>query len=392
MQKKLWIAAVLAAATVAALPNSSRAAVFVNISIAPPAIPVYEQPIAPGPDYLWTPGYWAWDPNVGDYYWVPGTWVAAPQPGYLWTPGYWAFDSGFYGWHAGYWGPHIGYYGGVNYGFVYFCHGFEGGYWNGGHFFYNTAYSRVNVTNVRNVYVHNVTVVNNVHTSFVGGNGLQNRPSPGEQAALRENHVQPTGGQMQHASFARQDRSQFASQNHGAPPAAALARPADSVSAFRQGAVAGRADGSYNAPNQQQRGFQSNGQQPGGMGSRGPARNGAQVQDGNRSDFGHSQAQQGFRGQTQPPPQPGYAQQPGRSSAYGMQNQQQPAMQPGSRPQTQAYPAQQPPGQFQPQPQRPGDAQVQRQSTPEARPQGHAEPSRPAGGGHEGGHGEGHPH
>jgi hypothetical protein len=33
------------------------------ITIAPPALPVYEQPICPGPGYLWAPGYWAWGPD-----------------------------------------------------------------------------------------------------------------------------------------------------------------------------------------------------------------------------------------------------------------------------------------------------------------------------------------
>ena len=46
------------------------------ITIAPPALPVYEQPICPGPAHLWAPGYWAWGPD--GYYWVPGTWVLAP--------------------------------------------------------------------------------------------------------------------------------------------------------------------------------------------------------------------------------------------------------------------------------------------------------------------------
>ena len=69
-------------------PLSSFAGVFVSVDIAPPALPVYEQPAAPGDGYIWTPGYWAWDDDDGDYYWVPGTWVMAPQPGYLWTPGW----------------------------------------------------------------------------------------------------------------------------------------------------------------------------------------------------------------------------------------------------------------------------------------------------------------
>ena len=252
-----WVSAATVAAALAVFPAKSQAGIFVNISIAPPAIPVYEQPFAPGPDYIWTPGFWQWDPNVGDYFWVPGTWVVAPQTGYLWTPGYWNFENGFYGWHGGYWGPHIGFYGGVNYGFGYFGRGYEGGYWNGPHFFYNTAITRVNVVNVHNTYVHNVTVVNNVHTSFVGGNGgLQSRPTQGEQAAFREQHVSATAVQQQHVNFARQDRGQFAQQNHGAPPAAALARPATSVATFHQAAVAGRPGGTWTPqPQQQQRGF-----------------------------------------------------------------------------------------------------------------------------------------
>ena len=89
-------------------------AIWVSITIAPPALPVYEQPPIPAPGYMWTPGYWAWDPDVQDYYWVPGTWVPAPQPGYLWTPGYWGWAGSRFIWYEGYWGPHIGFYGGVN--------------------------------------------------------------------------------------------------------------------------------------------------------------------------------------------------------------------------------------------------------------------------------------
>ena len=28
--------------------------------MAPPELPVYEQPLCPQPNYMWTPGYWAW--------------------------------------------------------------------------------------------------------------------------------------------------------------------------------------------------------------------------------------------------------------------------------------------------------------------------------------------
>src|SRR6202171_2598830 len=117
--------------------SSAQVAVGISVRIGPPALPVYVQPLCPGPGYFWTPGYWAWSDDDG-YYWVPGTWVIAPV-GMLWTPGYWAFSDGFYGWHAGYWGPHVGFYGGINYGFGYGGVGFWGGRWGGGGGVDNTA-------------------------------------------------------------------------------------------------------------------------------------------------------------------------------------------------------------------------------------------------------------
>src|SRR5215475_12224883 len=150
-----------------------QVAVGISVRIGPPALPVYAQPICPGPGYVWTPGYWAWDNDDG-YYWVPGTWVVAPV-GLLWTPGYWGFGDGLYLWHAGYWGPHVGFYGGINYGFGYGGVGLVGGMWSGGVFRYNTAVMAVNTTVVRNVYVdktviNNTTVVN--HASFNGTGGV----------------------------------------------------------------------------------------------------------------------------------------------------------------------------------------------------------------------------
>ena len=92
--------------------SSAQVAVGISVRIGPPALPVYAQPLCPGPGYFWTPGYWAWDDDDG-YYWVPGTWVLAPV-GMLWTPGYWGWNDGLYAWNGGYWGPNIGFYGGIN--------------------------------------------------------------------------------------------------------------------------------------------------------------------------------------------------------------------------------------------------------------------------------------
>ncbi len=48
-----------------AIPGASSAQIAVSITVGPPALPVYVQPICPGDGYIWTPGYWA--PTVGFY-------------------------------------------------------------------------------------------------------------------------------------------------------------------------------------------------------------------------------------------------------------------------------------------------------------------------------------
>lgn len=227
------LALVLMASTgLVAAPLTARAQIGIGIGIrvnlAPPPLPIYEQPPIPDPDYLWAPGYWAWDQNVSDYYWVPGTWVQPPQPGYLWTPSYWGWDNGVYIFHDGYWGQHIGFYGGVDYGFGYTGSGYQGGYWQGNHFFYNRSVN--NITNVHITNVFNKTVVNRgggVRASYNGGpGGVSARPTPAEASAEHERHLGPTPNQAQHVKLASSNKSLFASANHGHPAIAATQKPA----------------------------------------------------------------------------------------------------------------------------------------------------------------------
>jgi hypothetical protein len=220
-------------------------AVGISVRVGPPPLPVYAQPICPGPGYFWTPGYWAWDDDDG-YYWVPGTWVVAPV-GLLWTPGYWGWGGGFYAWHAGYWGPHVGFYGGINYGFGYGGVGFVGGEWRGRSFFYNRSVTNVSVTNVTNVYNRTVVVNNRSATSFNGGTGgVQARPTHQEEGYGRERHTAPLNVQSQHERAAAGNRENLASQNHGRPAIAATSRPGDFS---RHAAVPARAaGGEYHAP------------------------------------------------------------------------------------------------------------------------------------------------
>ena len=224
--------------------SSAQVSVGVSVHIGPPALPVYAQPPCPTPGYIWTPGYWAWGPD--GYFWVPGVWVVAPRPGFLWTPGYWGFAEDAYLWHPGYWGPHIGFYGGINYGFGYVGVGYVGGRWAGGTFVYNTAVTNVNTTVVKNVYVdktviNNTTVVNN-HYSFNGRGGVTAQPTTSEQAAMHEQHVQPTSNQLSHEQSARANRNLLASVNHGRPATASM----DSVNGRRYNQQARIANGVKN--------------------------------------------------------------------------------------------------------------------------------------------------
>ncbi len=149
----------------------------------------------------------------------------APYEGALWTPGYWGFYGGFYRFHHGYWGLHIGFYGGVDYGYGYVGHGYYGGYWNGGHFFYNTTITRVNVNVIRNVYVHPVMINNLVITgrignrvSFNGGRGgVVARPLPAETRVLQERRISPMATQVQAQHAASRTGSSSSARTRDVP-------------------------------------------------------------------------------------------------------------------------------------------------------------------------------
>jgi len=225
------------------IPTVSNAQVGVMITIGPPPLPVYEQPLCPGDGYIWTPGYWAYGDDFDDYYWVPGTWVLAPEIGFYWTPGYWGWGGDRFVFYDGYWGPQIGFYGGINYGFGYFGDGYVGGRWDNGHFFYNRSVSNINITEIHNVY--NTTIENRSdnHVSYNGGNGgVSARPTPQQEAAARERHIPPVAAQTKHMQAARAEPQLRASVNHGKPAIAATSRPGD----FKGSVVAAReAGGSY---------------------------------------------------------------------------------------------------------------------------------------------------
>src|SRR6516165_9813828 len=202
-------------------PAYAQDSIGMAVDIAPPPLPVYDQPPIPAPGYIWTPGYWAWDDDSG-YYWVPGTWVLPPEPRLLWTPGYWGWNDGVYAFHQGYWGPEVGFYGGVSYGFGYTGEGFEGGYWRGGTFFYNRTVNNISNVQISNVYNKTVVVNNVTNVSYNGGaGGTTAQETPQQIAATNQQHVPPTPQQTQHMQMAAKDPALSLNNNQGHPTVAA---------------------------------------------------------------------------------------------------------------------------------------------------------------------------
>lgn len=91
--------AVLSTSLAVVAPSLASAQVYVRVG---PPRPIYERrPLAPGPGYIWQPGYHRWD--GARYAWTPGSYVVAPRPRAYWVPGRWQNSPRGYYWRDGYW-------------------------------------------------------------------------------------------------------------------------------------------------------------------------------------------------------------------------------------------------------------------------------------------------
>jgi len=232
MKRKFYTVALVALLFVGLSP-SSFAQVGISIGIAPPAIPIYTQPYPPGPGYIWTPGYWAYDSG---YYWVPGAWVFPPRIGFLWTPGYWAYNGSNYFFNQGYWGPTVGFYGGINYGWGYTGRGYYGGRWVGNTFSYNKAVTRVDTTVIHNTYVNKQVIRNTSGSaSFNGPGGTTAKATAQEEKAATAEHIQATSAQQSRLEAAKNNPDLHVANNQGKPKA-------DAIKAFDRNAGGAQAD------------------------------------------------------------------------------------------------------------------------------------------------------
>ncbi len=80
----------LLVAAVGVLPACATPRGRVYVRIAPPPPIVETVVVAPGPGYVWVPGYYRWSGTA--YVWVPGAWVRPPRPRAVWVPGHWVHD------------------------------------------------------------------------------------------------------------------------------------------------------------------------------------------------------------------------------------------------------------------------------------------------------------
>jgi hypothetical protein len=112
-------------------PLAALADIELSINIAPPPLPVYEQPPVPTEGYLWTPGYWMYVLRVISGCRALG--LNRPAGAGL-DARLLGWSNALYVWNSATAGRNVGFYGGVNYGYGYYGRGYEGGYWRGNDF------------------------------------------------------------------------------------------------------------------------------------------------------------------------------------------------------------------------------------------------------------------
>jgi hypothetical protein len=68
----------------------------VYLRVGPPAPIVETRIVAPGPGYVWVPGFYRWE-RAG-YVWVPGRWDRPPRARAVWVPARWVHNRR--GWYV----------------------------------------------------------------------------------------------------------------------------------------------------------------------------------------------------------------------------------------------------------------------------------------------------
>jgi hypothetical protein len=109
MRRKIGVAGVFL--SFALLTSCWQGQYYAGVAVGPPA-PIVEGPYgaAPGPDYLWTPGFYDW--SGGAWAWQRGQWRHRPHPVDHWVAPHYARHGNGYrrtggGWQHGNHGHHM---------------------------------------------------------------------------------------------------------------------------------------------------------------------------------------------------------------------------------------------------------------------------------------------
>jgi hypothetical protein len=99
--RKLVLGAVMAggALLTAACPPPPHGVVFVRTG--PPPAVAEVRVAAPGPEFVWIPGYHRWDGAA--YAWVGGRWERPPHAHAAWVGGRWKHHHNGWYWEEGRW-------------------------------------------------------------------------------------------------------------------------------------------------------------------------------------------------------------------------------------------------------------------------------------------------
>jgi hypothetical protein len=93
----VWAVAAGGAPIVGCTPQTVRA------RWAPPAQRIEVTPPSPGPEFVWTPGYWRMDASREVWLWRPGQYARRPKGAVAWRRGRWVQKGHRWKWIAGGW-------------------------------------------------------------------------------------------------------------------------------------------------------------------------------------------------------------------------------------------------------------------------------------------------
>ena len=87
---------VMTAATACASPHER-----IYVRVGPPAPVVEARVVAPGPGYVWVPGYYVW--NGSAYVWTAGRYMLPPRPRAVWVGPHWQHEHRGWFFVEGHW-------------------------------------------------------------------------------------------------------------------------------------------------------------------------------------------------------------------------------------------------------------------------------------------------